>query len=319
MAAAINGGELDDTLEGTAGKDTLNGFAGDDTLSGEAGDDNLNGQTGDDTLYGGDGGDMLNGQQGDDTLYGEAGEDTLHGQEGDDTLDGGDGDDRLTGHEGDDTLTGGDGADSFHYSFAVSEGTSVSERFTDWLSSQGLAAKVDANGQLIDGTGQGEFNQLYGGWLGYLIDKYELNPDGKEIAFNLDFTDATGAPEAWIDGVDVLAGLMGEREDFTYLTGGIRNQVTHTRYYSDQFSFGSALSASSSDGHDTITDFEQGTDTLDFSGITEEQFSQLFNIAQTDVDGSGPLDTVLTLNGDPSWSLTLLGIADFATSDIQFG
>ncbi|TBW10945.1 calcium-binding protein [Azotobacter chroococcum subsp. isscasi] len=136
--AAINGTDNDDTLEGTEDKDTLNGKEGDDTLSGLAGNDNLNGQEGDDTLYGGDDGDVLNGQQGDDSLYGEAGNDTLHGQEGDDSLDGGDGDDRLTGHEGDDTLTGGAGADSFHYSFEVVEDEAVSERFTDWLTANGM-------------------------------------------------------------------------------------------------------------------------------------------------------------------------------------
>jgi Ca2+-binding RTX toxin-like protein len=317
--AAINGTELDDSLAGSDGKDTLNGFAGDDTLSGAGGNDNLNGQSGDDTLYGGTGDDMLNGQQGADELYGEAGEDTLHGQTGDDTLDGGADDDRLTGHEGDDTLTGGDGADSFHYSFNVSEGTSVSERFTDWLITQGLAEQVDADGQLVDGTKQGDFNQLYGGWVEYLIDKYELNPDGKDVSLNLDFNDANGAPEAWIDGVNVLAGLMGEREDSTWTSGGSRNTVSHTNYYSDLFSFGNGLSASSDDGHDTITDFEQGVDRLDFSGLSEAQFTQLFDITQTDIGGDGIQDTVLSIAGDDSWSLTLIGVSDFTTSDIQFG
>lgn len=312
--AAINGTDNDDTLEGTEDKDTLNGKEGDDTLSGLAGNDNLNGQEGDDTLYGGDDGDVLNGQQGDDSLYGEAGNDTLHGQEGDDSLDGGDGDDRLTGHEGDDTLTGGTGADSFHYSFEVVEDEAVSERFTDWLTANGMGGYVGEDGQLLDGTGQGTFSSQYTAWLEYLVGKYDL-AGGQSYSIELNQT-TSGVPSVWVDGVDVLAGQLSEGEDFTFTAG----RTLQTRYYSDLFSFGSGLTASSTDGHDTITDFMQGEDILDFSGLTAAQFDELFGIAQTDADDDGAIDdTVLTITGDDSWSLTLVGVTGFnPDSDIQF-
>lgn len=285
--AAINGSDNSETLEGTDSKDTLNGGAGDDTLYGEGGNDNLNGQAGDDTLYGGDGNDMLNGQQGDDSLYGDA---------------------------GDDTLTGGAGADGFHYSFEVVEDEAVSERFTDWLIANGMGDYVGEDGQLLDGTGQGDFAKNYNQWLDYLVTKYDL-AGGQDYIIELNQT-TTGVPSVWVDGVDVLAGQLSEGEDFTFTTG----RTLQTRYYSDLFSFGSGLTATSTDGHDTITDFVQGEDILDFSGLTAAQFDELFGIAQTDADDDGAIDdTVLTITGDDSWSLTLVGVTGFnPDSDIQF-
>ncbi|MFC0668668.1 hypothetical protein ACFSKY_14745 [Azotobacter chroococcum] len=45
------------------------------------------------------------------------------------------------------------------------------------------------------------------------------------------------------------------------------------------------------------------------------QFDELFGIAQTDAID----DTVLTIAGDDSWSLTLVGVTGFnPDSDIQF-
>lgn len=312
--AVFNGSDNSETLEGTDGKDVLNGGAGDDSLYGEGGNDNLNGQAGADSLYGGTGDDVLNGQQDDDSLYGDAGDDILHGQEGDDSLAGGDGDDRLTGHEGDDTLTGGAGADSFHYSFEVVEDEAVSERFTDWLIANGMGGYVGEDGQLLDGTGQGTFSSQYTAWLEYLVGKYDL-AGGQSYSIELNQT-TTGVPSVWVDGMDVLAGQLSEGEDFTFTTG----RTLQTRYYSDLFSFGSGLTATSTDGHDTITDFVQGEDILDFSGLTAAQFDELFGIAQTDADDDGAIDdTVLTISGDDSWSLTLVGVTGFnPDSDIQF-
>ncbi len=305
--ATINGSGNDDILEGSEGADTINAHGGDDTVYGFAGNDTINGHGGNDTLYGGEGDDTLKGMNGNDTLYGEA---------GNDSLDGGNDDDRLTGGEGDDTLTGGNGRDSFHYSFAVSEGGG--ENFSTWLCNQGHGAAIGSDGELLDGTGQGFFSSQYSTWLLHLVDQYGLNPDGLEVDIHLDQNDPDGAPQAWIDGVNVLAGMFGERADFSYTSGGGKGAVTHTRYYSDEFTFGGGLSASSRDGHDTITDFKRGEDILDFSGLTQEHFAQLFSVTQMDVNADGKADTVLTLDSDPGWSLTLLGVSDFSTDDILF-
>ncbi|MDP1708674.1 MAG: retention module-containing protein [Gammaproteobacteria bacterium] len=68
------------------GNQTLNGTAGADTLYGGAGDDTLNGLGGNDILYGGSGNDILNGGDGNDILIGGAGKDTMTGGSGNDTF-----------------------------------------------------------------------------------------------------------------------------------------------------------------------------------------------------------------------------------------
>ena len=129
----LNGTAGDDTLPGTTGADTINGRDGNDILQGLGGDDTLNGNDGNDKLYGGAGADTLNGGAGDDyayyldsgvgvlvrlhaahaVKYGDAEGDTLidieHlvGSEYNDTL-AGDGEDNiLEGRNGDDVLYGG--------------------------------------------------------------------------------------------------------------------------------------------------------------------------------------------------------------------
>jgi Ca2+-binding RTX toxin-like protein len=66
---------LDQSLTGTAGKDTLTGGGGNDTLMGLAGNDNLSGGAGNDSLNGGLGNDTLAGGTGNDTLFGDKGND----------------------------------------------------------------------------------------------------------------------------------------------------------------------------------------------------------------------------------------------------
>lgn len=74
------------------------------TLDGAAGHDSLIGGAIDDLLIGGDGEDALGGRDGNDTINGGNGNDRLYGELGDDTLIGG---------NGDDLLLGGSGADVF--------------------------------------------------------------------------------------------------------------------------------------------------------------------------------------------------------------
>jgi Ca2+-binding RTX toxin-like protein len=99
--AAVN---IDATLLGGHGKDTLVGGSGNDTLDGGRGKDVLSGGAGDDRLDGG---------RSKDVLSGGAGDDTLVGGNGKDTLDGGDGNDSLTGDRSRDSMTGGAGNDHF--------------------------------------------------------------------------------------------------------------------------------------------------------------------------------------------------------------
>jgi serralysin len=73
----------------------------------------INGTAGNDTLAGGTGNDTINGVAGNDLLQGLGGNDSIVGATGWDTLQGGEGDDRLYAGGWSDTMTGGAGADSF--------------------------------------------------------------------------------------------------------------------------------------------------------------------------------------------------------------
>ena len=92
----LAGGDDNDTLLGSEGRDTIQGNDGDDTLSGFGDRDNLNGGDGNDTLNGGPDNDKLVGGTGDDELNGDAGNDSLAGGPGSDQLSGGVGRDGAT-------------------------------------------------------------------------------------------------------------------------------------------------------------------------------------------------------------------------------
>jgi Ca2+-binding RTX toxin-like protein len=109
----------------------MNGTSGSDTIDA---DHDLN-----TTIYGGAGDDSIIGHDGNDLLYGQDGNDRIIGYWGNDTIDGGAGNDSLNGDVGDDTLIGGAGADtvtggSGHDTFVVNRGdngTYVSDFTTD--------------------------------------------------------------------------------------------------------------------------------------------------------------------------------------------
>ena len=111
----INTGMLFGGVRLGAGNDML------DTRRGSAvgaldmgdGNDRMLGSAGDDLALGGAGADHLKGFDGHDELFGGDRDDKLLGGTGDDTLDGGDGRDTLTGGAGDDLLTGGLSIDAF--------------------------------------------------------------------------------------------------------------------------------------------------------------------------------------------------------------
>ena len=80
--ALHNGTPGDDTLRAGDGNDSLDGGAGNDVLYGGKGNDELYGNAGNDELYGGEGNDELYGGDGNDRLVGGLGDDTLTGGSG---------------------------------------------------------------------------------------------------------------------------------------------------------------------------------------------------------------------------------------------
>lgn len=110
--------EMQATLVGTPGPDSLTGTDGPDVIVALGGNDVINGLGGEDRICAGDGQDTVNGGQGWDWIEGGDGDDVIDGQEHHDWLEGGSGDDRILGDSGiqslgeSDHLFGGEGNDT---------------------------------------------------------------------------------------------------------------------------------------------------------------------------------------------------------------
>jgi Ca2+-binding RTX toxin-like protein len=153
----INGTAGNDSLVGGAGNDTINGNAGNDTLRGNAGDDSLDGGSGTDLLDGGTGndiyvvsaGDTLTDAGGIDQIYtpvswsmgagfenleitGTASGVTVSGNFMSNTIIGNDAANTIRARDGNDTLTGRGGADFFDFTTAPSAGNA--DTITDFTS-----------------------------------------------------------------------------------------------------------------------------------------------------------------------------------------
>ncbi|HZY31520.1 MAG TPA: calcium-binding protein [Candidatus Methylomirabilis sp.] len=320
----VDGGDGSDTLVASADNVTLYGGAGEidvlqsnfgvdgTTMEGGAGDDELLGfGTNDTASYANDPAGVTVDLSARVATDGYGGTDLLieienvTGSAFNDILIGDNNSNVLQGGAGNDTLTGNGGADVFKYSFTLTPGGGGGETFsfTDFFTAHG-GSVVD--GEVADGTGQGQFSSLYTQWLESL---------GLTV---LDLGQNAGP-----DGMPVVegpAGTFGERESFTWTSGGGKKTVTHERWYSDTWtsdSGGGQDSVASGDGFDTILDFTWGEDKLEFSGLagmTLDQFTSLFSVTETDVDGIGGTDTVLAL-ADDSWSVTLLGVSGHGEQD----
>lgn len=289
--ALTTGGEGNDSLDGGAGtEDTINGGGGIDTVS--------YANAGPVTVF------LFNGVNGEAVETATGTVDTLISVENvigsnfDDLIVGDSGANVIQGGGGADLLFGGEGGDVFEYSFDFTEGGGETFSFTEFFASQGGSV---VNGEVADGTKQGQFSSLYTKWLEMLIREEGLGTDVLDLGQN-----------SGINGTPVIAnmtGEFGERESFTWTSGSGKKAVTHERWYSDTWSAGGGEdSVTSDDGKDTILDFGAG-DLLDFSGITEAQFVANFNVdASQDVNGDLQNDTVITINGSTDWSLTLSGV-----------
>ncbi|KAA0578723.1 calcium-binding protein [Azospirillum sp. Sh1] len=119
-AEYLQGYNVGDRIEGTAGNDTILGYAGNDTLIGGTGSDSIDGGTGDDLIDGRDdpgtdgASDVIQGRDGNDTVLGGGGSDVILGGTGDDSLSGGGGNDSIDGEDGADSIDGDAGADTIY-------------------------------------------------------------------------------------------------------------------------------------------------------------------------------------------------------------
>ncbi|MCV2880017.1 hypothetical protein OE699_14290 [Sedimentimonas flavescens] len=246
--------------------------------------------------------DVIHGTELDDVIKGRPGNDHLFGEGGDDVLKGGPGNDTLEGGSGDDLLVGGPGEDTFVFNFEVESG----EGFT-------LVGTFDApdSGLTLNG-----FAQLYlGGWdeeageaTGFLAPLVEQYRDG--LAYTWSSSDSK----------DPLLDNPDDVSQYTLADG-------RTIYYEDQIyipSVDGGTAITTSDGHDTIADFQSGVNTQDtivlngLSELTDEQLDDLFDLATVDTDGDGVEDASVLSWGDGMGSITIGGTTEWGTDVMAF-
>lgn len=266
-----------ENLEGSDYDDVLVGDQSSNRLVGGDGNDDLRSYASPDVLQGGNGDDDLVGGSGNDRLEGGDGEDYLQGNQGDDRLDGGNGDDLLSGGPGADRLDGGDGSDVVAYRFShesvridLEEGT-VEGGHADGdtlISVEGVQGSDypdelwgDDNDNVLFGSGGDDELWGRGGddvLIGDLGDTWKVGDDILSGGAGNDFLHGGG-------GADLLHG--GEGDDFLY--GGWDTDGLHGGEGADTFIFDEFS------GDTLITDFTDGVDVIDLSGLDLSGFNAL--------------------------------------------
>jgi len=362
FADALTGNTAANTLMGLAGNDTLNGGAGHDILDGGAGVDVMIGGLGNDTFVVDDAADTVTEVAGEgtdtvqasisyvlgdnietltltgaaaidgtgntlaNTLTGNAEANVLTGGGGNDSLDGGAGADTLLGGDGNDTLVGGLGADAMsggigNDSYTVDDAADTIEELsgegTDSVSASvtyGLSAHVEnltlSGSAAINGSGNDLANVLTG------------NSGNNQLSGGDGNDTLTGG-----NGADTLLGGIGN----DLLTGGVGLDILTGGDEDDTFDFNATTeTAVLLLNADLITDFVQGDDLIDLSGIdasTSTSGNNAFSFVGTSAfTGLGQAryaqlegETVVELNttGDNNADavIRITGIVNFAASD----
>jgi serralysin len=303
---------------GTAGNDLMNGTVLADQLFGLGGNDTLNGSDGNDSLFGGTGNDWINGQLGNDVMDGDTGNDTFvvnslgdvvleaagggtdtvqawvngytladnvenlllvlpsglngNGNALANTITGNTQDNVIDGGLGNDTMIGGSGNDTYYANSTADVVTEALNSGTDSVISSAsytLSANVE-NLTLtgvagLSGTGNGLANVVTGN-------------DGANLLSGVAGNDTLIGG----GGNDTLSGGVGQ----DVLTGGTGN---------DLFDFDTAAQAGNgAAARDVITDFVQGQDRIDLSGIDANTagllgflFNEAFSATVVQVGGPG--------------------------------
>lgn len=280
----INGGFGNDEIWGGLGSDLIWGGGSHDLIRGEGGNDSIAGDDGNDTIFGGLHNDVLYGNAGNDWLYGEDGNDLLYGGYGYDRLDGGIGNDRIFAGPGWDWVAGGDGNDIIQGEQGNDSIAGGAGNDTIHGGSENDLLYGDAGDDRLDG---GAGNDILNGGAGndLLID---MLGNGRLIGGMGNDTLLAGA------GNDTLDGGMGRDS----MRGGAG---------ADVFVF---TARNAFDGaHDTITDFGNGADRLDFRGlgltfVGDGPFTSAGQIRSF----AGPVNgwVEIDLNGDGRADLTIL-------------
>ncbi|PLS23173.1 calcium-binding protein [Neptunicoccus cionae] len=281
----FRGSSHNDMMTSGDGDDELSGRSGRDSLDGGAGDDTVEGGAGNDELGGGSGNDNVSGNTGHDAIYGGSGDDTLNGDGGKDYISGGDDDDQIFGGGGKDEIEGGNGND------IISAGKGHD------------SVDGGAGDDQIDGDGG--HDKLYGGADNDII----RGGSGKDRIEGGDGNDILGGNS----GKDTIKGGAGN----DFIVGGSGKDVLYGGTEADQFIFNHAKDSGKGKFSDTIMDFEQGVDFLDFSAfgaefIGDAKFSGTGAEVQATNDGSGNSILIVDVNGDGKGDMRIdvMGVED---------
>ncbi len=271
-ADQITGNAAGNRLYGSGGNDAINGGDGNDLLSGDGGGDVLNGGAGQDNAAyisaltgvtidlsnplnntGDAAGDtyisieVIQGSRFSDSITGDSANNRLYGSDGDDILIGGAGHDLLSGDAGADVLNGGAGQDNVGY---VSAKSSITLDLSNTANNSGDAAgDVYIDVESFQGSNYGD----------------TMIGDSQNNRFY-------GS-----NGNDIMSG--GGGNDF--LSGDAGNDTLTGGTGSDTFFF-----LNSSSGNDTITDFENDVDRLDFRYLGFSTANDVLDLASTVGNGT---------------------------------
>ena len=353
IGGAINatGNDLDNVLTGNNAANTLRGEGGADTLNGGAGADKMYGGTGNDTYVVDNVGDVVNETAGDgtDTVWSSTSfslADPIHaigdieeliltgtgwinatGNAFDNVLTGNSGRNVLIGGAGADQLDGGGNFDTASYVTSAS-GVAVS-----LATGNGYGGDAEGDvlihienliGSSFDDTLEGEVgpNTLVGG-LGIDTVSYAhatSGANGQGVWVNLAVTSAQNTITAGTDTLSGFENLIGSEFNDTLkgssgnnvLTGLGGNDWLTGAGGNDTFRFGANF------GHDTITDFAVGPNSVQHDLITFDH--TVFADFDAMMAATLPIgtNTVITVDADNTLTLLNVSISSLHRDDFAF-
>lgn len=280
----IQSDDLDDTV---GGADTVSGGNGDDFVQTGAGNDSVNAGSGRDIVEAGSGADVARGYAGNDWLAGEAGVDSLYGGNDADTLNGGAGADYLYGEAGADQFVISDLSHSL-YTSAAYDRIADFENGIDVIDLQAfdfhtvttksttsageLRAYLNSGGTFtyVRSDQSDFFFGIAGNHLASLDDSdFLFGGSAPTFVYGATAADSLSALSVGqalygLAGNDTLVGgagddLLNGGGGVDQLTGGAGADLFRFSAQTHSFTTGSQ--------YDRITDFEDGVDAIDLTGL----------------------------------------------------
>jgi Ca2+-binding RTX toxin-like protein len=276
-ADSITGGSGADTIYGNAGNDVIAGGGGADSINGGIGNDSISGDFDGPTagaasssaqIFGGSGNDAIDATGSTQGLTIFGGNSINDSTDGADTITGGSGADTIFGNGGDDSIAGGGGADSIN---GGAGNDTIAGDFDDSVTTDTVSgAQIfgSSGDDSIDASGSLQGLTIFGG------SGVNDSADGADSIVGGQGTDTiygNGGDDVILTngGADIVNGGAGN--DVIFDNGFGRAQLTGAGG-DNVFAFGSTAASGAvpaltyggtTTAHATITDFTQGSDSID--------------------------------------------------------